>query len=102
MAQEWAKKFYASAAWRSLREYVLIRDNFLCVRCGAPGKIVHHKIYLTEKNIGDPSVALNADNLEALCKDCHDAEHMAELPTDAALVFDREGNLVKRSEQWQS
>lgn len=102
MAQEWSKKFYTSSAWRRVREYVLMRDHYLCARCGAPGKIVHHKIYLTSKNITDPSVSLNADNLETLCKDCHDAEHLSALPTDAALVFDSRGNLVKRSEQWES
>lgn len=102
MAQEWAKKFYASAAWQRLRLYVLKRDDFLCCRCGKPGKIVHHKTHLTAANINDPSVSLNEQNLETVCKDCHDAEHNADAPTDAALHFDENGNLVKRSEQWAS
>ena len=102
MAQEWAKKFYASAAWQRLRMYVLKRDDFLCCRCGKPGKIVHHKTHLTAANINDPSVSLNEQNLETVCKDCHDAEHNADAPTDAALRFDENGNLVKRSEQWAS
>ena len=52
----------------------------LCERCYADGKItagdeVHHKIRLTPENLGDPSIALNWDNLELLCKDCHIKEH---------------------------
>lgn len=102
MSQPWAKKFYASAAWQHLRDYVLARDHRLCVRCGQPGKIVHHKIYLTALNICDPFISLNEANLETLCKDCHDAEHMAQPPTDAALMFDGKGNLVKRSASWEN
>lgn len=40
-----------------------------------PGEEVHHKIRLTPKNVRDPSIALNWDNLELLCKDCHIKEH---------------------------
>ena len=67
--------------------------------CGKPGCIVHHKVYLTASNINDPSIALNAENLETLCKDCHDIEHLGQLPTDAGLCFDNNGNLIKRGEQ---
>ena len=102
MAQTGAKKFYASAAWLNLRDQVLQRDCFLCVRCGNPGSIVHHKVYLTAQNISDPYIALNADNLETLCKPCHDIEHLGQLPTDAGLCFDSSGNLVKKGEQWMS
>ena len=35
---------------------------------------VHHKIPLTADNFKDPKVALNWDNLELLCKSCHDEE----------------------------
>ena len=40
-----------------------------------PGDEVHHKIRLTPENIKDPQVALNWNNLELLCKDCHNQEH---------------------------
>ena len=42
-----------------------------------PGDEVHHKIRLTPENITDPSIALNWDNLELLCKACHQEEHQA-------------------------
>lgn len=97
--RDFAKEFYQSKAWRETRAYIFKRDFGLCVRCGKPGEIVHHKRYLTPDNIDDPSVSLNEDNLETLCRECHALEHEGELPTDRALTFDENGDLVER---WQS
>ena len=36
---------------------------------------MHHKVYLTPENIGDPTVTLDWSNLELVCRSCHDAEH---------------------------
>lgn len=94
--REFAKAFYLSKAWRRVRAYIVQRDHGLCVRCGRPGEIVHHKKHLTPENISDPIIALGEDNLELLCRDCHGLEHAAELSTDATLMFDEEGNLVPR------
>lgn len=94
--REFAKDFYNSKPWRELRAYVYKRDCGLCVRCGAPGEIVHHKIHLTPKNINNPSIALNEDNLELLCRNCHAIEHEGALAVDRELMFDVNGNLVKR------
>lgn len=94
--REFAKDFYNSKLWRELRAYVYKRDCGLCVRCGAPGEIVHHKIHLTPKNINNPSIALNEDNLELLCRNCHAIEHEGTLAVDRELMFDVNGNLVKR------
>ena len=74
---EW---FYTSSAWIKTRKaYAKSRSN-LCERCLrkgliVPAAVVHHKKYLTEDNISDPNVALNWDNLECLCKSCHEQEH---------------------------
>ena len=38
------------------------------------GYIVHHIVALTEKNIGDPRISLNHNNLRYECKLCHDDE----------------------------
>ena len=56
----------------------------LCERCLKRGIIetgskdrpleVHHKIPLSAENIHDPKITLNWDNLELLCKTCHEAE----------------------------
>ena len=96
--QEFAKKFYLSQQWRDLREFVFKRDFGLCVKCGKPGEIVHHKIHLTPENISDPFIALNVDNLETLCRDCHAIEHTGGPATADGLCFDEQGNLVRRDE----
>ena len=70
--------------------------NYICERCGQPAKIVHHKKYITPFNISDPSITLDWNNLECLCQDCHNAEHMTTPATAAGLVFDQSGALVKR------
>ena len=95
--QPWAEWLYRSKEWREVvRPFVIDRDGGLCVRCGAPGIIVHHKIWLTPQNINDPYIAYGADNLELLCEKCHGLEHEGELATDAGLMFDENGELVER------
>ena len=75
-----AKAFYCSWPWiKCARSYKRSKGG-LCERCWAkglivPGAEVHHKIRLTPENIKDPAVALNWDNLELLCKNCHLEEH---------------------------
>ena len=96
--KEWAKWLYQSQQWKSLRKHIYERDNGLCVRCHKPGDIVHHKIWLTPKNINDPAIAFGVDNLELLCRGCHALEHEGELPTDSGLVFDEQGNLIRRGQ----
>ena len=78
MAREFSKAFYHSKEWQQVREYVLMRDSYLCRICGQPAEEVHHKIHLTPGNLYDPRVSLNPDNLISLCKDCHFKEHVAD------------------------
>jgi len=94
--RDFAKAFYLSKEWRRARAYIFKRDSGLCVKCGRPGEIVHHKTRLTAKNISNLSIALGEDNLELLCRDCHGIEHAYDLPTDRALMFDENGDLVER------
>ena len=69
--------------------------HYVCERCGKPAYIVHHKTYITPANINDPNITLNWQNLEALCQACHQREHMEKPVTEAGLIFDDKGNLVK-------
>ena len=92
--QEWAKRFYKSLAWRRCRDAYFIAKHGLCERCGGPGKIVHHKVYLTPQNIDNPAVSLNWDNLELLCQECHNKEHHRDRATAEGVRFDEDGNLV--------
>jgi len=78
--KEYAKEFYKSVRWQKTREAYLKSVGYLCERCKQNGiiktaEIVHHKTYLTPSNIKDGNIALSFDNLEALCRDCHNAEH---------------------------
>jgi 5-methylcytosine-specific restriction endonuclease McrA len=100
--RDFARSFYLSTAWRRVRDYIFRRDMGLCVRCGAPGKIVHHKKHLTPENINDPSITLAEDNLELLCMECHAIEHDGTAPTAAGLTFDSEGNLVERKKRYEA
>lgn len=75
-------KFYKSKEWAACRSSY-IAEHSLCERCLAkgqivPAEIVHHKIYLTPENYQDPSIALNHNNLESLCRDCHNREHFGD------------------------
>jgi hypothetical protein len=109
MAKEWAERFYASGAWERCRLAFLQSKFFICEKCGGAATIAHHKEYLTPGNINDPDVTLNWDNLEALCQDCHNAEHHGskEGVTAEGLMFNEHGELVedippiKSLESWQ-
>lgn len=96
--REFAKAFYLSPQWRRVREYIFQRDAGLCVRCGRPGQIVHHRTPLTPGNLGDVSIALGEDNLELLCRDCHTLVHIRHHAAADGLTFDDDGNIVKREE----
>lgn len=95
MAQEWAKYFYASKTWEDCRLAFLQSKFFICERCGGAATIAHHKTYLKQSNINNPDVSLNWDNLEALCHDCHNKEHIGKnSATREDVMFDEHGNLV--------
>ena len=77
--ERFADAFYASRTWRACRAGYL-KKVIYCERCAksgllTPGEHVHHKVRLTPENISDPTVALNWDNLELLCRACHEKEH---------------------------
>lgn len=79
MARDFAKQFYRSQKWQKMREYILIRDQYKCQRCGDTGSLeVHHKIHLTPYNIHNADITLNEKNLHTLCRNCHFAEHEEE------------------------
>ena len=74
------KEFYWSPAWKQCRETYKKSVGGLCEECWKQGKAVpatevHHIKHLTPQNVKDPSIALNYDNLLALCEQCHDKMH---------------------------
>jgi 5-methylcytosine-specific restriction enzyme A len=72
--------FYSSIEWKRCREGYKKYRRYICERCGNTSKkmIVHHKIHLDEDKILCPDVALDWNNLELLCIECHNKEHFKE------------------------
>ncbi len=95
MAQDYAKGFYNSKAWRKTQVAYMASQYYVCERCGGVARIVHHRTYITPQNISDPSITIDWTNLEALCMDCHNAEHLGGATCAEGLRFDHNGNLVK-------
>ena len=97
----YAKPFYTAQKWRKTQKAYMIQKCYICERCGRTAEIVHHKIYITPENINDVNITLNFNNLEALCRTCHQVEHNSEDPeaagrvTAPGLKFDNNGNLIK-------
>ena len=105
------KNFYNSKAWKVVRKNVWLKQQLLCNRCHKPvyvdgiskwipkqqrrTGIVHHKIYLDDTNVNDINVTLNIDNLEGICKECHEKEHHTDEVTRNGVTFDEDGNLIK-------
>ena len=83
--------FYKSPAWLAARELKIVSVNSLCERCGHIGIEVHHKERLTVENVNDTSISLNQDNLELLCRECHNQEHER---FGNKIRFDKDGNLI--------
>ncbi len=85
--------FYKSTVWQEARQIKYQEQNGKCERCGRVGEEVHHKIRLTIDNVKDPTISINQENLELLCKDCHNKEHKR---FTKEKEFDSDGNLIPR------
>lgn len=104
MSKEYAVKFYKSKQWQKCRQdYIQSRiliDGGLCERCREKtGHIVHHKQHITQQNINNPDITLSHNNLEYLCKDCHDLEpaHWKDKlnKPKTLCLFDDKGNAIQ-------
>jgi 5-methylcytosine-specific restriction protein A len=93
---EIAKK-YKSKRWQKLRKQKLML-NPLCERClkkdiNIAAYFIHHKEYVTDNNYIDDNIFFNIDNLESLCKKCHNQEHFEK---EVEYIFDENGDLIKK------
>ena len=93
--------FYRSKRWQKCREAYAASVGHLCERCEAsglirPGEIVHHIIHVTPDNVGDPSVTLNFDNLQLLCRLCHAAVHEEIYGKNERRYFLQNGKVVPK------
>ena len=82
--------FYKSPAWLAARELKIMSVSGLCERCGQIGVEVHHKERLSIDNVNDSSISLNQENLELLCRECHNREHKR---FSKCVRFDANGDL---------
>ena len=78
--QEYAESFYKSQAWQECRDSYIKSVGMICERCSkkglmTPAEIVHHKKPITLRNIDNPDITLNFDNLMAVCRQCHAELH---------------------------
>jgi len=64
------RDYISSERWREIRLEKLKSVDYRCERCGGMAVQVHHKTYA---HLGDESL----DDLEALCKACHDEKHLS-------------------------
>ena len=101
MAKKIAEAFYKSCKWLKCRNaYIKKRmmiDGGTCEECTSrSGYIVHHKVLLTADNINNPEVSLNHENLEYVCKQCHDLfdGHGVGKMHKPLCVFDEEGQPI--------
>lgn len=98
MAKEFARKFYSSKTWQDCRNEYMKCARYLCENCMRrgiykPGEIVHHKIEIDPITINNPEVALNFDNLELLCRECH-AEMHNESSKGRRYMFGNNGEII--------
>jgi hypothetical protein len=107
VAAPFAKKLYASKAWKQCRDAYAAYRHGICERCGAPGDEVHHKTYLTPANVNDPEIAFGWNNLELLCRSCHIEEHdkhktlnhgRPAREADLRIMFDADGQPIPRGQ----
>lgn len=84
--------FYKSKVWLLARTIKINATQGKCERCGGIGEEVHHKIRLKVDNVDDASISLNQDNLELLCKKCHNEEHNRF--NKSKQMFDYNGNFT--------
>jgi 5-methylcytosine-specific restriction enzyme A len=88
--KEQKRKFYDSGLWKQLRAEVKKRDNYECQECKRQGRVKidmneysesakRKKIQLVVHHIKEiehhPELALERENLETVCVDCHNKEH---------------------------
>ncbi|MDO9529271.1 MAG: HNH endonuclease signature motif containing protein [Syntrophales bacterium] len=75
---EYSRKLYRSSRWRKLRRRFQ-QENPLCEECKKVGRLIEATVVdhiIPHK--GDEMLFWDIDNLQALCKPCHDRKTAAE------------------------
>lgn len=106
VSQENVHAFYVSKEWKEKRKEIINRDHSECQCCKRNGKIkivkfkakrkcerayVHHIKHLRDC----PELALEDSNLETLCFDCHELQHI-----DDRFHFESKKEGYTNEERW--
>lgn len=77
--------FYRSKEWEQLSKCIRLErvnscGDLLCEECGKVivhpyDAICHHVEHLTETNVHDANISLNPDNIQVVCRRCHNKIH---------------------------
>lgn len=89
-----------TAEWKRLRELHL-QGEPVCRRCKArdlivPAKIVDH----IKPHRGNPTLFFDQNNLQSLCKQCHDGSKQSEERRGYVKGVDRDGRPLDPSHPW--
>lgn len=95
MSKDWARPFYISKEWRTLRKQILRRDLFTCADCGGRANEVHHIVELTPENIRNDHIRIGWDNLISLCGPCHKRRTKASMDVGDGYYFDQDGRVQR-------
>ncbi len=76
MRRDKVDKLYHTQGWAKVRRLALERDHNLCQVCQRKGLFtiadtVHHKTHARD----DETKFYELDNLESICRECHNKEH---------------------------
>lgn len=93
------RSFYNSKAWKRTSRAYMLNQNYICERCSKPAVICHHKTWLNGSNVLDTNIALGFDNLEALCTECHNAEHGLQ---HSITLFNEDGSIARVKESQEA
>ena len=99
MKREFARPFYDSPAWKHTRKAYASSVGGLCERCLKAGRytagvIVHHIIPLNENNVNNQNITLNWNNLELVCRNCHQEIHKHDYVRRRRYVIDSNGRVI--------
>ncbi len=100
------EKFYHTTQWMKCWAAFVALNHGKCQICGKRGNLVNQWTHLNEENVDDPYISLNFDNLELLCRDCHNkihADHDSGREDKPTLVeFIPDGNVIVREKNRHS
>lgn len=86
-------------AWDRLRLVILRRDNYLCVPCRLAGRITLAQAvdHIVPKARGGTDAL---ENLQSICRPCHDRKSLEELGKRPRAAFDSAGNPTDPRHAW--